>query len=131
MFVDASAIVAILAGESDAASLAGRLSRARAARTSATAVAEAAIALARIANAPADDALGLVERFLIETKIKVMPIDLVTARLAIEGFVRFGKGRHPAALNFGDCFAYACARQAETPLLCKGNDFPRTDIDLA
>jgi len=131
MFVDASAIVGILAGESDAASLAGRLSRARAARTSATAVAEAAIALARIANSPPDDALGLVERFLIETKISIMPIDLLTARLAIEGFVRFGKGRHPAALNFGDCFAYACARQIETPLLCKGNDFPRTDIELA
>jgi ribonuclease VapC len=131
MFVDASAIVGILAGEADAASLAGRLSKARDARTSATAVAESAIALARIANSSPDDALGLVERFLTETKTTVVPIDLLTARLAIEGFVRFGKGRHLAALNFGDCFAYACARQIDAPLLCKGDDFPRTDIELA
>jgi ribonuclease VapC len=51
--------------------------------------------------------------------------------LAVEAFDRFGKGRHSAGLNMGDCFAYACARQIDTPLLCKGNDFPRTDIGLA
>ena len=52
-------------------------------------------------------------------------------RLALEAFDRFGKGRHPAALNFGDCFAYACARLAGAPLLYKGDDFPQTDIETA
>jgi ribonuclease VapC len=47
---------------------------------------------------------------------------------AIDAFDRFGKGRHPAGLNFGDCFAYACARSYRMPLLFKGNDFPLTDI---
>jgi ribonuclease VapC len=59
-----------------------------------------------------------------------MGIDREIALVAVEAFDRFGKGRHPAALNMGDCFAYACARQLDAPLLCKGNDFPRTDIKL-
>lgn len=130
MFLDASAIVGIIAIEADAASLAARLSRARSPRTSAMAVAEAAFALARIADAPPTDALGLIERFLAESGTEFVSIDRTTARLAIEAFTRFGRGRHPAALNFGDCFAYACARQMDAPLLCKGNDFPRTDIEL-
>lgn len=50
---------------------------------------------------------------------------------AVSAFERFGKGRHRAALNMGDCFAYACARSADVPLLFKGNDFPRTDIAVA
>jgi ribonuclease VapC len=130
MFLDASAIVGIIAAEADAASLAGRLAKARAARTSAVAITEAAIALARIADAPPDDALRLVERFLQECSAEVTPIDRSTARIAVDAFAQFGKGRHPAGLNLGDCFAYACARQAGLPLLCKGDDFPRTDIEL-
>jgi len=51
--------------------------------------------------------------------------------MAIDAFERFGKGRHPAALNFGDCFAYACARRFGVPLLYKGDDFPQTDIEPA
>jgi ribonuclease VapC len=49
----------------------------------------------------------------------------------LRAYARYGKGRHPAALNMGDCFAYACARQLATSLLCKGKDFPRTDIEVA
>jgi ribonuclease VapC len=49
----------------------------------------------------------------------------------LRAYARYGKGRHPAALNMGDCFAYACARQVATPLLCKGNGFPLTDIEIA
>jgi ribonuclease VapC len=48
--------------------------------------------------------------------------------LALDAFRRYGKGRHPAALNFGDCFAYACAKHHKVPLLHKGNDFSQTDI---
>jgi ribonuclease VapC len=131
MFLDASAIVAILAMEDDAASLAARLGQARAVRTSAVAMFEAAAGLARIANAPPSDAMALVERFLAEVNAVVAPITHATAREAVAAFARYGKGRHPAGLNMGDCFAYACAREGSMPLLCKGNDFPRTDIALA
>ena len=131
MFVDASAIIGIIAMEDDAASLAGRLGRAREVHTSAVAMFEATAGLARLANAPVGDAMALVDRFLSEVKTTVVAIDREVATAAIEAFDRFGKGRHPAGLNLGDCFAYACARRAGVPLLCKGNDFPRTDIVLA
>jgi ribonuclease VapC len=130
MFLDASAMIGIIAMEEDGTSLAGRLARAADIHTSALAIFEAATGLARIANAPVADATALVERFLNEIEAAVTPIDHATASLAIEAFDRYGKGRHPAALNMGDCFAYACARQLDAPLLCKGNDFPRTDISL-
>ena len=131
MFLDASAIIAILAGEDDAASLAGRLSQARTAHTSVIAIHEAAVGLARIGNTSPENTLALVEAFLAEIKATVAGIDQETGRLALAAFNRVGKGRHAAALNMGDCFAYACARQLDVPLLCKGNDFPRTDIALA
>lgn len=68
------------------------------------------------------------ERFLDEAGIEVVSIDGLHADLACEAFRRFGKGRHPAALNIGDCFAYALARATGEPLLYKGDDFSRTDI---
>ena len=58
----------------------------------------------------------------------VAPFDQEQARAAREAFLRFGKGRHPAALNFGDCAAYALAKARRAPLLFKGEDFPKTDI---
>jgi ribonuclease VapC len=126
MFLDESAMIGIIAMEEDAASLAG----AHHVHTSSLAKFEAATGLARIANAPPADALGLVDRFLTEISAAIVPIDRSTAFSAVEAFDRFGKGRHRAALNMGDCFAYACARQIDAPLLCKGNDFPRTEIGL-
>ena len=59
------------------------------------------------------------------------PVPAEVRGLALEAFERFGKGRHPAALNFGDCFAYARARSARAPLLYKGDDFAQTDIETA
>ena len=59
------------------------------------------------------------------------PFEPETAALAIDAYARFGKGRHPAGLNFGDCFAYACARHFDVPLLYKGDDFALTDIRAA
>ena len=116
--------------EADGPSLAGRLGRASHACTSAVAIFEAAAGLARIANAPVVDALALVKRFLDEANATIAVIDGQTAALAVEALARFGKGHHPASLNMGDCFAYACARQCDENLLCKGNDFPLTDIAL-
>jgi ribonuclease VapC len=131
MFLDASAIVAILAAEDDAASLASRLGQARIVHTSAIAIYEAAAGLARLGNIDLSEALALVEALLVEVGARVAPIDLTTARDALSAFSRYGKGRHPAALNMGDCFAYACATHLGVPLLCKGNDFPQTDIERA
>ena len=131
MFLDASAIIGIIALEDAAAGLAGRLSQARRKYTAAVALFEATAGLARIANASAADALALVERFLSEIGATITPIDHTTAGVAVAAFDRFGKGRHPADLNMSDCVAYACARNLDVPLLCKESDFPRTDISLA
>ncbi len=131
MFLDASAMVAILNSESDADSLAARLGQAREVQTSGLAIWEAVAGLARVTNMSLDDATGLVDRLLGEANATVVPIDRATGQEALRTYGRYGKGRHPAALNLGDCFAYACTRQLATTLLCKGNDFPRTDIELA
>lgn len=64
-------------------------------------------------------------------EIAVVTVPAETARLALDAFDRFGKGRHPASLNFGDCFTYACARHLGQPLMFKGGDFPQTDIEAA
>ena len=130
MFVDASAMIGIIAMEDDASSLAGRLDRARVRETSAMAIFEAAAGLARIANIAPADALAVVNRFLAEVGATIQGIDRTTGTLALEAFARFGNGRGSAALNMGDCFAYACAKRSGVPLLCKGNDFPQTDIAL-
>ena len=97
MFLDASAIIAIIALEDDAMDLAERLAQARAVWTSAVAVFEATAGLARIARTPAADALAVVERFLDEAKAGIVPIDGGTGRRAVTAFTRFGKGHHPAA----------------------------------
>ena len=71
------------------------------------------------------------ELFLREAEVDVVAVTPEQADLACEAFRRFGKGRHPAALNIGDCFAYALAKAIREPLLYKGSDFSRTDIASA
>jgi ribonuclease VapC len=68
------------------------------------------------------------ETLLQVATIEIVPIDGVQADVAFEAFLRYGKGRHPAALNRGDLFAYALAKVTGEPLLFKGNDFARTDL---
>ncbi len=131
MFVDASALTAMLTDERDARELLARVQNYRAPFTSPLAVWETAIAVARILGLEVKEAADAVEAFLALTEIDVRPVPAETRGLALEAFARFGKGRHPAALNFGDCFAYACARLAGAPLLYKGDDFARTDIAAA
>jgi ribonuclease VapC len=92
---------------------------------------EVAVGLASVTKMPIDEATRVVDQLLSRANATVVPIDRATGREALRAFVRYGKGRHPAALNMGDCFAYACTRQLATTLLCKGNDFPLTDIELA
>jgi ribonuclease VapC len=74
---------------------------------------------------------ALVEQFLDDLKVEVLPFDGRHWRAATDAFIRYGKGRHPAGLNFGDCMSYAAARVADEPLLFTGNDFAKTDIPPA
>ena len=131
MFVDASALTAMLTDESDARQLLARLQNAHTRITSPLAVWETTIAVARILGLPIRGAHQAVEDFLALAEIRVVPIPPEARAQAIDAYDRYGKSRHPAALNFGDCFAYACARLAGLPLLYKGDDFPQTDIETA
>ena len=131
MFVDASALTAMLTEEAEARELLARAQKYPVRFTSPLAVWETAIAVARILGIAVQDAALAVEDFLVLTEIEVRSVPAEVRGLALMAFDRYGKGRHPAALNFGDCFAYACARFAGAPLLYKGDDFPQTDIETA
>jgi len=72
-----------------------------------------------------------VHAYLDLAGIEILAVPPEAEAGALDAYDRFGKGRHPAGLNFGDCFAYACARAHGVPLLYKGNDFPLTDIETA
>lgn len=74
---------------------------------------------------------GLVAQFLEENHVIVVPFELEHRHLAAEAFVRYGKGRHPAKLNYGDCMTYATAYVADQPLLFTGKDFGKTDLASA
>jgi ribonuclease VapC len=84
-----------------------------------------------ISSRTSSDARGMLSRLLLESGIEVLPVTDAHFGVAMDAWLRFGKGRHPAALNFGDCLAYATATLAREPLLCVGDDFPRTDCRLA
>jgi ribonuclease VapC len=131
MFVDASALTAILVREADADELVARLERAKARTTSPLAVWETATAVARVLDMPPRAACQSVFDYLGVAEIELVAVPTDTAMLAVDAFERYGKGRHKAGLNFGDCFAYACARHLGVPLLYKGGDFALTDIESA
>ncbi len=121
----------MLTDEKDARELLARAQKYPARFTSPLAVWETVIAVARVLGLDVQSAASAVEDFLALTEIEVRPVPAEVRFLALEAVDRFGKGRHEAALNFGDCFAYACARFAGAPLLNKGDDFPRTGIETA
>ena len=131
MFVDASALVGILARDTDAPSLAARLGEAERIFTSPVAIYEAVLGLARARNMLIRDAERVVANFLSAARAEIIPITPEIGRDAISAFDRFGRGRHPARLNMGDCFAYACAKALAVPLLYKGDDFSQTDLAVA
>jgi ribonuclease VapC len=96
--------------------------------TSPTVMFEAACVLASRRQIAVEEAVSLLEDFLAELGAEILPATRETGLAAIEAFARYGKGRHPARLNFGDCFAYAGAKAAGVPLLYVGEDFARTDL---
>jgi ribonuclease VapC len=130
MFVDASAAIAIIADEPDGPALAARLGQAGAVFTSPLAYFETVAGLARNKSVTLEEAAEIADDFLREIDAAIVDVDAAIGRRAVATSAAYGKGRHPAALNMGDCFAYACARAIGVPLLFKGNDFLRTDIEV-
>lgn len=128
MVVDTSAVIAILKKEPGWKRLQEALLGAEIAVMSAAVVVEASIV---IEAAGGEAAVKELDALLDAAAIEIVPFQPEQVALAREGFRRFGKGRHPARLNFGDCLSYALARQRAEPLLCTGDDFSRTDIEVA
>ncbi len=122
MIIDTSALMAVLREEPEARRFTDLLLASSDNRISAATYVEAQIVA--LAYGGLDELLEFVEVIGAE----IVPLDQHQAGLALEGFRRFGKGRHPAGLNLGDCFAYALARALDEPLLFKGDDFPKTDV---
>ena len=132
MFVDASALVAILTREPEADALADVLERARSPITSPIAMFEASLGICRKRHASVEEAEEDVREFLGVAGVRTVSITEREAETALAAFSRYGKGRgHPAQLNLGDCFAYALAKNHRTALLFKGDDFDKTDIPPA
>ena len=128
MIVDTSAILAIVFQEQGWESVLDRIVSSPDLAAGAPTLAEAGIVLqARLGN----DAPGMLERMLTELGIQEVPFGESHWREAVDAFRRFGKGRHAAGLNFGDCMTYAVARLAGEPLIHVGEHFGRTDITLA
>jgi len=131
MFLDASAICALLLQEADADELMDKLELVADRRTSPVAIFEATLAVCREMNGGLDAARATLESFLRDFEVRIVEIGAAESAAALDAFDRFGKGRHPARLNMGDCFAYACAKTNRVPLLCKGDDFRQTDAWIA
>ena len=128
MIIDTSAILAVLLGESDARRYEDAIARAWPRRMSVVALLESAMVVEARGGVAAGHELDVM---LEKAAVELVPVTFQHAVSARRAWRRFGKGNHPAALNFGDCFAYALAEATGEPLLFKGKDFSRTDIEAA
>ncbi|EIZ85267.1 PilT protein domain protein [Methylobacterium sp. GXF4] len=121
--VDSSAFIAIQRREPEAEAFSRVLALAESPAMAAATYLECAIVASRAA-----DGRAVLDEWIRARRIAVVPVDHALAQVAADAFARYGKGRHPAGLNFGDCFAYALARSLNAPLLFKSDDFARTDV---
>ncbi len=128
MIIDTSAVLAILFGEADAVRYEDTIAAAWPRRMSAVALLEVAMVVEGRGGAAAGQVL---DTFLEKASVEFVAVTAEHAVAARRAWQRFGKGNHPAALNFGDCFAYALAELTGEPLLFKGSDFARTDVTSA
>lgn len=129
MIVDTSALIAILRAEPDAARYAAAIEEAPARRLSAANFVETAAVIDSSRDPIASRKL---DELLAESAISIAPVTASQARIARDAYRDFGRGSgHPAKLNFGDCFAYALAKEFAEPLLFKGDDFGHTDVAAA
>lgn len=127
MIVDTSALVAIVKDEPESLRCRASLYVADGIAMSAANLLEAFSVVDRMDNPVATETF---QTLLIEAVIQIAPVTEAQVYIAREAFARFGRGRHPAKLNYGDCFAYALARETGEPLLFVGNDFSQTDIGI-
>ncbi len=128
MILDTSAIVAIVLKEPDFEELLEKLAKTQNTGVGVPTLVETSIVLsARLRQ----DARGILSRFLMEGSITTVPFGDAHFAVAVDAWLRYGKGRHKASLNFGDCLSYATAACAGEALLCIGNDFIYTDLSLA
>ncbi|SKA08114.1 type II toxin-antitoxin system VapC family toxin [Consotaella salsifontis] len=132
MFVDGSALIAMLTDEEEARIFAARLQASPKRLTSPIAAFEAAASVSRAYGLPIEEANEAVLRFLDLMSIQIMSLPAQVTSIALEAYGRYGRGRgNSAGLNTGDCFSYACARYYRQPLLYKGAKFAATDIETA
>lgn len=125
MILDTSALLAILQDEPQRPSFNAAIEAAASRSMSTATLVEASIV---IAARYGGDGLRDLDLFLAKAEIALVPVDTEQAHVARDAFLRFGKGRHPAGLNYGDCFSYALAQVVGEPLLYKGDDFSQTDV---
>jgi ribonuclease VapC len=128
MILDSSAIIAILRAEPEARAFGAAILSAMSRRVSAVNYVEAAIIIDRGGDAVASRKF---DDFFRASQVSTEPVTAKQAELARAAYRDFGRGRHRAGLNFGDCFAYALAKELDEPLLCKGDDFRHTDVEIA
>ena len=128
MIVDSSALLAILFSEPDARKQANAIMAASPCRMSVANVLEASIVVERRGG---DAAAHELDTLLESAQIELVPVTVEHLEAARRAWRRFGKDNHPAALNFGDCFAYALAKATGEPLLFEGEDFAQTDVEAA
>jgi ribonuclease VapC len=126
MVIDTSALIAILLQEQDAVRLAEAIEAGSPLLLSAASLFEASMVIESRKGEAGGRELDLL---IYRSGIEVVAVDQDQAETARQAWRRFGKGRHPAALNYGDCFSYALAKSRRLPLLFRGNDFVRTDIE--
>jgi len=127
LIIDSSAVLAVLFRETGAEDLLSTIVDADYVGIGSPTAAETGLVLtARLQK----NASGSLLRFFEETGIEIIAFSDLHWQRAIDAFSRFGKGRHPAGLNFGDCMTYATAALARQPLLCRGDDFRKTDLEL-
>ena len=126
MVLDTSALVAILLGEPEAPRFAEAIDAATSCLLSAASLLEASIVVETRKGEVAGRELDLL---IYRAGIEIVPVDQEQTEIARDAWRRFGKGRHRAALNYGDCIAYALAKVSGAPLLFKGDDFSHTDLD--
>lgn len=128
MLVETSAIVALVLEEPEAGNLAERLSAAKKPVTTVVNAFEAALSVGRVIE-NRELAAQVVPEFLSSAGVEMIGIDADLYDHVVSAYARYGKGsRHPASLNFGDCFSYAVASKLGIPLLYKGDDFAQTDL---
>jgi len=128
IFVDASALVAFIAGETERPTIAASVASDPDPLWSAMTSWEAVIALKNSYHLTIEEARDEVERTAAMMELRLVRIDRDELSTALDAYEHYGKGQHPARLNMGDCFAYACAKTNNARLLYKGDDFSKTDL---